>query len=108
MKSAKCPLKPRQNYSMFYRKQDIPLLVKHFIAVFNKKFGKNIEDIPHLVMDILKNYDWPGNIRELQNIQRTLQKTDWQISGAKGAASILQMNPSTLRSRVKKLGLKKT
>ncbi|MCK5517203.1 MAG: sigma 54-interacting transcriptional regulator [Desulfobulbaceae bacterium] len=137
------------------RKEDIPLLVKHFVAVFNKKFGKNIEDIPHLVMDILKNYDWPGNIRELQNIleravitcsmpslqlpddlrplqeigktnpapeteilslaeverqhiQRTLQKTDWQISGAKGAASILQMNPSTLRSRVKKLGLKKT
>ena len=44
---------------------------------------------------------------ERQHILHTLQKTNWQISGIKGAATILKMNPSTLRSRIKKLGLKK-
>jgi transcriptional regulator with GAF, ATPase, and Fis domain len=44
---------------------------------------------------------------ERRHILRTLQKTDWQISGDKGAARILKMNPSTLRSRIKKLGLSK-
>ena len=136
------------------RKEDIPLLVKHFIALFNKKFGKDVENVSTMVMESLTGYDWPGNIRELRNIlERTvitstgpslnlpdelrslqnnslnstsnetgllpleeverkhilqvLKKTDWQVGGMKGAARILQMNPSTLRSRIKKLGLKK-
>ena len=138
------------------RREDIPLLVTHFISVFNKKFGKNIDEISPVIMDTLQSYDWPGNIRELRNvleraaitntgtslylpdglsqlknpngnntrlitetellslveverqhILHTLQKTNWQISGIKGAATILKMNPSTLRSRIKKLGLKK-
>ena len=44
---------------------------------------------------------------ERNHILNTLQKTNWQISGIKGATTILKMNPSTLRSRIKKLGLKK-
>ena len=44
---------------------------------------------------------------ERRHILRTLQQTNWQISGDNGAAQILKMNPSTLRSRIKKLGLKK-
>jgi formate hydrogenlyase transcriptional activator len=43
---------------------------------------------------------------ERQHILRALNRTNWQISGVNGAASILQMNPSTLRSRIKKLELK--
>jgi PAS domain S-box-containing protein len=136
------------------RKEDIPLLVKHFIALFNKKLGKNIEEVSPRTMESLLNYDWPGNIRELRNIieravitckntrlvlpdkltpaspngseraasngeilsleeierqhiLRALRSTDWQIGGMKGAAKILQMNPSTLRSRIKKLGIEK-
>ncbi len=43
---------------------------------------------------------------ERRHILRTLQQTDWQISGLKGAARILKINPSTLRSRIKNLGWK--
>jgi DNA-binding NtrC family response regulator len=50
------------------RKDDIPLLVKHFIEMFNKQLRKNIEIIPQHVFDILKEYSWPGNIRELKSI----------------------------------------
>ena len=125
-------------------------LVKHFIAFFNKKLGKNVEEVSPRTMELLSNYEWPGNIRELRNILeraviitkdtklvlpdklkpvshngsenavlngeilpleeierqhilRALRSTNWQIGGMKGAAKILQMNPSTLRSRMKRL-----
>jgi transcriptional regulator of acetoin/glycerol metabolism len=44
---------------------------------------------------------------ETEHILRVLQETGWRIDGAKGAALILDMNPSTLRSRMRKLGIKK-
>jgi two-component system response regulator HydG len=49
------------------RKEDIPLLVSHFIKTFNDKTGKAILDTSRQVMQILMNYDWPGNVRELEN-----------------------------------------
>jgi len=55
------------------RKNDIPLLVEHFINKFNPQFGKNIKQISVETMEIFLNYAWPGNIRELENvIQRSL------------------------------------
>ncbi len=50
------------------RKEDIPLLVKHFIRKYGAKTGKKIETIPQKVMDTLQAYHWPGNVRELENI----------------------------------------
>jgi PAS domain S-box-containing protein len=50
------------------RASDIPLLVEHFVKRFNHKLGKNITKVPQKVIDRLKQYDWPGNIRELENI----------------------------------------
>ena len=50
------------------RKDDIPLLVNHFIEIFNTKVGKKIEIIPQHVLNSLQEYHWPGNIRELENI----------------------------------------
>jgi len=50
------------------RKDDIPLLVKHFIQKYSKKVGKHIETVPQKVMQILQEYHWPGNVRELENI----------------------------------------
>ena len=50
------------------RKDDISLLVNHFVKYFNSKMGKNIEIIPQKVQTELINYDWPGNIRELENV----------------------------------------
>lgn len=57
------------------RKDDIPMLVKHFINKF--KFGTNEIRISKEVMEILQNYSWPGNIRQLQNVlERTVMMTN--------------------------------
>lgn len=50
------------------RKEDIPLLVKHFCQKHEAKVGKKISNIPSKVMNALIEYNWPGNIRELENI----------------------------------------
>src|SRR6202041_3177097 len=50
------------------REDDIPLLIEHFVQTFAKRQGKLIHHIPDEVMDALKRHDWPGNIRELQNV----------------------------------------
>jgi len=50
------------------REQDIPLLAEHFVQKFAKEQGKVIQGIPGEVIDALKQHDWPGNIRELQNV----------------------------------------
>ncbi|MFZ0450433.1 MAG: sigma 54-interacting transcriptional regulator, partial [Desulfatiglandaceae bacterium] len=128
------------------RKDDLPMLVEHFIAVFNKQLGKFINRIPSEAMEALKAYDWPGNIRELENvihramivspgpdfmvelpegvteivggsstlqdverkhILRLLKESAWKIEGKNGAAGRLGLNPGTLRSRMKKLGIQK-
>lgn len=132
------------------RKEDIPLLVKHFCQKHEGKIGRKIKNIPTKVMDALMAYDWPGNIRELENIIEramilssdgtleygdwipaekhtngtkatagkledverdhiieTLNKTGWKVSGEKGAAKILGLNPTTLEARMKKLGIKR-
>lgn len=135
------------------RKEDIPLLVKHFCQKHEGKIGRKIIEIPNEVIDALVAYDWPGNIRELENIIEramilsrsgtleygewiptekingsgngnshstakledieknhiieTLKKTGWKVSGEKGAAKILGLNPTTLEARMKKLGIKR-
>lgn len=50
------------------RKEDIPFLVKHFCQKYEPKVGKKVTSIPSKVMDALTAYNWPGNIRELENI----------------------------------------
>ncbi len=139
------------------RKEDIGVLITHFLKKFSGKMGKVIEQVSQEAMNALEAYHWPGNVRELENtieravilaqedaltlndlpelrafspeksrpvdvssqtfhtmedverthIQHVLKETKWAIEGARGAASILGMNPSTLRSRMQKLGIKK-
>ena len=133
------------------RREDIPLLVEHFISLIAPRIGKHIDTVPRQIMAQLKAYDWPGNIRELRNVvERSiitspnstlhvpddlltekqlssaefgssisldevqhqhilaiLKKTDGKIEGPGGAAEILQLKPSTLRHRMKKLGVKR-
>jgi formate hydrogenlyase transcriptional activator len=50
------------------RREDIPLLVRHFAKKYAQRMGKRIESIPKETMDALSRYAWPGNIRELQNL----------------------------------------
>jgi PAS domain S-box-containing protein len=49
------------------RKDDIPLMVDHFLKKLNNKFNKNIEAVSDDVLNIFMNYDWPGNVRELEH-----------------------------------------
>jgi DNA-binding NtrC family response regulator len=131
------------------RKEDIPVLVEHFVRRFSKKVGRGISSISPGAMRILQDYSWPGNVRELANVLeravintqgtvlriadhfekpdveelaqskktldemereyiiRILEDTGWRIEGRKGAARILGLNPSTLRTRMAKLGIQK-
>ncbi len=50
------------------RREDIPLLARFFLEKYSKKLGKDVQRISSFAMDILKNYDFPGNVRELENI----------------------------------------
>jgi chemotaxis protein methyltransferase CheR len=127
------------------RKEDIPALVQSFLRHFNKKIGREINIIPPEIMDRLIEYNWPGNIRELENvieraiilsktnvieveipkefydvpfgrimsleekersyILEILEFTNGKIASPDGAAAILEIPPSTLRSKMKKLGI---
>jgi formate hydrogenlyase transcriptional activator len=132
------------------RKEDIPVLAKHFCRKYGVKFGKRIDSVSKTVMDSLLYYDWPGNVRELENIierglivtsgaqlepgewlpktqltseedetsgRKTLEElerdyiieilhaTKWKVRGDDGAAKILDLNPTTLEAKMKKLGI---
>ncbi len=49
------------------RKEDIPLLVRHFLEKYSRKANKNVYEISARAMEALVSYNWPGNIRELEN-----------------------------------------
>ena len=62
------------------RKEDIPLLVKHFIEKYNKKENKQIKGVSPEIEKEFYNYNWPGNVRELENvIERAITLTNEDI-----------------------------
>ena len=137
------------------RKEDIPLLVDHFIKMYATKTNRKTETVAADALSRLTDYSWPGNVRELQNvIERSvlmtndtvlrdvsfmssaaappkessseeisriktiaemekdhiltvLRKCKGRISGAGGAAELLRLPASTLKSKMKKLGIEK-
>ena len=135
--------------SLRERREDIPLLAQHLANRFARSLPKPMKPIPDSVSRALQQYDWPGNIRELENviqraiilspdgvisvndislssakpasasvgttleevernhIQRMLSTTLWRIEGRRGAAELLGLKPSTLRSRLRKLGIRR-
>jgi len=54
--------------SLNERKEDIPLLVKHFVNKYSLQKGKRIKTVPQNVIKNLQDYHWPGNVRELENV----------------------------------------
>lgn len=59
------------------RTGDIPLLLDHFLRGLTRRLGKSIDHVPDEVMDAVTRYDWPGNIRELQNfVERSVMLTN--------------------------------
>jgi len=62
------------------RREDIPALVEHFVEIYARRMGKQIEHIPAETMSALGLYQWPGNIRELQNfIERSVILTSGNV-----------------------------
>ena len=59
------------------RKEDIPLLIQHFIGKYNQILNKNVADIDHSGLEALMNYKWYGNVRELENtVERAIVLCD--------------------------------
>lgn len=64
------------------RKEDIPLLIHHFIDRYNREFKKNVKGMGKETMATLKNYPFPGNVRELENIiERAVALSDKSVIG---------------------------
>jgi two-component system, NtrC family, response regulator HydG len=62
------------------RREDIPILVQHFVEKFNADAGKHVSGAHPEALEILKNYDWPGNIRELRNsVERAVILCDGEL-----------------------------
>jgi nitrogen regulation protein NR(I) len=75
------------------RREDIPLLVTHFVEKYNQRLGKRVEGIEPEALELLMGYSWPGNIRELENLmERSVLFAD---------ASLIQASalPDALRER---------
>jgi DNA-binding NtrC family response regulator len=79
------------------RREDIPVLVRHFVLKYAARMGKAIEHIPRKSLDALTAYDWPGNVRELANIVersvivsqgQTLEVGDWLTARAPAARTL--------------------
>jgi len=81
------------------RREDIQLLVAHFVQKFSERLGKQIHHIPDDVMAALTNYDWPGNVRELQNfIERSVIVTTGQVLRPPIKELFLQPAATTVRT----------
>jgi formate hydrogenlyase transcriptional activator len=139
------------------RGEDVEMLAHFFVQRFAKNLGRTITQISRDTLRRLRDYAWPGNIRELQNlleravvlargeilslpselltgpvtepdasasqsarkehgtldeverrhIEAVLLERNWTIEGERGAAKVLNIHPNTLRSRMRKLGLKR-
>ncbi len=84
------------------RCEDIPALVQHFVEIYARRMSKEIEHIPPETMSALVSYQWPGNIRELQNfIERSVILTSGNVlhpplASLKCAAEVESLGPITL------------
>jgi PAS domain S-box-containing protein len=62
------------------RREDIPLLVEHFVQMFARRMNRSITTIPKRTMDALRGWEWPGNVRELENfIERSVILTQGSV-----------------------------
>jgi len=79
------------------RREDIPLLVEHFVQHFAQRRGLRIDEIPAEVMRRLRAYNWPGNVRELQNVieRAVLTTTDAVLRLAEPLQSAANEKAST-------------
>jgi formate hydrogenlyase transcriptional activator len=85
------------------RTDDIPLLVRYFVSKYAEKMGRRIDSIPAEAIEALRQYPWPGNIRELQNfIERAVILSPG--SALRVPMEELQLQPETLQGEAESLG----
>ncbi len=83
------------------RKEDIPLLAQHFLKVFSGELGKNIRQISPGGMKLLMKYDYPGNVRELQNmIERAVALEGSNVLTAQNLSSYVDEQHDLTRSEI--------
>jgi len=75
------------------RREDIPLLVRHFIEKYDQRLGKRVEGIEDEALQVLMGYAWPGNIRELENLMER------SVLFADGPLILASALPESLRER---------
>jgi two-component system response regulator AtoC len=74
------------------RKEDIPILVHHFLEKFSKKLKKHMPEVSPEAMELLKEYAWPGNVRELEHIiERILILEDTDIIRTRDLPSFISL-----------------
>jgi formate hydrogenlyase transcriptional activator len=84
------------------RREDIPALVDHYVERSSRRLGKRVQSIPPATMSAFVSYDWPGNIRELQNLieRAVIMANDGVLPNplpAPGSPSVIAAPPTTLR-----------
>jgi transcriptional regulator with PAS, ATPase and Fis domain len=69
------------------RREDIPVLIEHFLEKHRQRTGKSVERVDEAVVDALRKYDWPGNVRELENtIERAVVLTTGPVLTAQSVS----------------------
>jgi len=87
------------------RKDDVSILVDHFLKKYSQKLQKNIERIEPEVMRLLMNYEWPGNVRELENvIERAIVLTETSTLRSEDIPEELALGPARSRISIPFLG----
>jgi two-component system nitrogen regulation response regulator NtrX len=77
------------------RREDIPLLIRHFMKVHAEEQGLRIKEVTPEAMNVFQQYEWPGNIRELRNlIERLMIMVPGNVIDAAQATTSLQVKPS--------------
>jgi two-component system nitrogen regulation response regulator NtrX len=77
------------------RRDDIPLLIRHFMKVHAEEQGLRIKEVTPEAMNVFQQYDWPGNIRELRNlIERLMIMVPGNVIDAAQATASLQVKPT--------------
>ncbi|MDD5451646.1 MAG: sigma-54 dependent transcriptional regulator [Desulfovibrionales bacterium] len=83
------------------RREDIPLLVDHFIQKYNRRLGTNVDGISPEAMHRLMEYEWRGNVRELENVvERAMVLTESKIIGLEYFPSSIQKGHDTFPDEI--------